>query len=147
MSALVWQKPWCWRGVQVHSLYEAADKISMLGAPPLFPTLAYQLTLVFPGMDEHLWAVIHADPMIFERSLSVQVKKFIAKPFLKLAKTPRSASAVVIIDGLDECDGEPIQGEIVRLWTGSMPFWKIRANSPALLLPRVSSLTQLRSRN
>ncbi|KAF8881078.1 hypothetical protein BD779DRAFT_1675580 [Infundibulicybe gibba] len=94
-----------------------------------------------------LWAVIYADPMIFERSLSVQVKKFIVKSFLKLAKTPRSASAVVIIDGLDECDGDPIQGEIVRLWTGPMPFWKIRANSPALLLPRVSSLTQLRSRN
>ncbi|KAF8870679.1 hypothetical protein BD779DRAFT_1721804 [Infundibulicybe gibba] len=110
------------------------------GAPPLFSTLAYQLMLVFPGMDEHLWAVIHADPMIFERSLSVQLEKFIIQPFLKLARTPWSASAVVIIDGLDECDGDRIQGEIVRLILGlkqdSLPLLFLISSRPEPVIRR-----------
>ncbi|KAF8870273.1 hypothetical protein BD779DRAFT_1379091, partial [Infundibulicybe gibba] len=86
------------------------------GTPPLFSTLAYQLMSMFPGLDTHLLAAIHADQTIFERSLGAQLDKLIVQPFLKL--TDESASAVVIIDGLDECDGDSIQGEIVRLILG-----------------------------
>ncbi|KAF8872997.1 hypothetical protein BD779DRAFT_1388955, partial [Infundibulicybe gibba] len=82
------------------------------GPPPLFSTIAYQLMSVFPGLDDHLLAVIHADPTIFKRSLSAQLDKLIVQPLLRLAGT--SASVVVIIDGLDECDGDSTQGEIVE---------------------------------
>ncbi|KAF8870674.1 hypothetical protein BD779DRAFT_1454984 [Infundibulicybe gibba] len=113
---------------------------SAWGALPFFSTLAYQLMLAFPGLDEHLWAVIHADHTIFERSLSVQLEKFIIQPFLKLAKAPRSASAVVIIDGLDECDGDSIQGEIVRLILDldrySLPLLFIISSRPELVIRR-----------
>ncbi|KAF8870269.1 hypothetical protein BD779DRAFT_1681306 [Infundibulicybe gibba] len=83
------------------------------GPPPIFSTLAYQLMSVFPNLDEHLWAVIHADRTIFKRSLSAQLDRLIVQPFLRLVN--KSTSVVVIIDGLDECDGDSIQGEIVRL--------------------------------
>ncbi|KAF8873723.1 hypothetical protein BD779DRAFT_282977 [Infundibulicybe gibba] len=83
------------------------------GPPPLFSTLIYQLMSVFPSLDEHLWEVIRMDRTIFRRSLSTQLDKLIVQPFLKLAD--KSTSAVVVIDGLDECDGDSIQGEIVRL--------------------------------
>ncbi|KAF8868705.1 hypothetical protein BD779DRAFT_1459452 [Infundibulicybe gibba] len=83
------------------------------GPPLLFSTIAYQLMSVFPGLDEHLLAAIRADRTVLERSLSFQLDKLIIQPLLKLAITP--SSAVVIIDGLDECDGDSIQEEIVRL--------------------------------
>ncbi|KAF8873730.1 hypothetical protein BD779DRAFT_283223 [Infundibulicybe gibba] len=83
------------------------------GPPPIFSTLAYQLMSVFPNLDEHLLAAIHADRTIFKRSLTAQLDKLIVQPFLRLVN--KSASTVVIIDGLDECDSDSIQGEIVRL--------------------------------
>ncbi|KAF8868269.1 hypothetical protein BD779DRAFT_1461693 [Infundibulicybe gibba] len=83
------------------------------GLPPLFSTLIHQLMSVFPGLKEHLWEVIRLDRMIFTRSLRTQLDKLIVQPFLKLADG--SAPAVVVINGLDECDGDSIQGEIVRL--------------------------------
>ncbi|KAF8872375.1 hypothetical protein BD779DRAFT_1381833, partial [Infundibulicybe gibba] len=86
------------------------------GPPPLFSTIAYQLMSVFPGLDDHLLAVIHADRTIFKRSLSAQLDKLIVQPLLTLAST--SAPTVVIVDGLDECDGDSTQGEIVQLILG-----------------------------
>ncbi|KAF8872373.1 hypothetical protein BD779DRAFT_1805561 [Infundibulicybe gibba] len=108
------------------------------GAPPLFSTIAYQLMLVFPGLDEHLWAVIHADHTIFERSLSVQLEKLIVQPLLRLVN--KSASAVVVVDGLDECDGDSIQGEIVRLILGlkehSLPLLFLISSRPEPVIRR-----------
>ncbi|KAF8872910.1 hypothetical protein BD779DRAFT_1571473 [Infundibulicybe gibba] len=100
--------------------------------PPLFSTIAYQLTLVFPGLDEHLWAMIRADHTIFERPLDAQLHKLIVQPLLRLVD--RSTSAIVIIDGLDECDGASIQGEIVRLILGlerhSLPLLFLISSRP-----------------
>ncbi|KAF8870671.1 hypothetical protein BD779DRAFT_519297 [Infundibulicybe gibba] len=102
------------------------------GLPPLFSTLAYQLMSVFPGLDDHLWTVIRTDRTIFERSLSTQLDKLIVQPLLRLAST--FAPAVVIIDGLDECDGDSIQGEIVRLILGleqySLPLLFLISSRP-----------------
>ncbi|KAF8870268.1 hypothetical protein BD779DRAFT_610961 [Infundibulicybe gibba] len=108
------------------------------GTPPLFPTLAYQLVLKFPGLDEHLWGAIDADQTIFKRSLSVQLEKLIVQPFLKLGDT--SPPAVVVIDGLDECDGDSIQGEIVRLIMGlerhSLPLLFLISSRPEFEIRR-----------
>ncbi|KAF8872992.1 hypothetical protein BD779DRAFT_1707880 [Infundibulicybe gibba] len=102
------------------------------GSPPLFSTLAYQLMSMFPDLDEHLWTAICADRTIFKRSLNFQLDKLVIQPFLKLANTP--ASAVVIIDGLDECDGDSIQGEIVQLILGlerhSLPLLFLISSRP-----------------
>ncbi|KAF8870681.1 hypothetical protein BD779DRAFT_1680911 [Infundibulicybe gibba] len=88
------------------------------GSPPLFPTLAYQLMLKFPDLVEHLWTAIYADRTIFKRSLSLQFDQLVVQPLLEHAKTSQPTSAVVIIDGLDECDGDSIQREIVQLILG-----------------------------
>ncbi|KAF8868267.1 hypothetical protein BD779DRAFT_1419544, partial [Infundibulicybe gibba] len=109
------------------------------GLPPLFSTLAYQLTSVFLGLDEHLWAVIDKDRTIFKRSLSAQLEKLIVQPLLKLVPTP--TSVVVAIDGLDECDGDSIQGEIARLILGlerySLPLLFLISSRPELEIRHV----------
>ncbi|KAF8873733.1 hypothetical protein BD779DRAFT_283447 [Infundibulicybe gibba] len=121
------------------------------GPPPLFSTLSYQLMSVFPGLDEHLWAVIRADRMIFEKSLSTQIDKLIVRPLLKLAGN--AAPAIVIIDGLDECEDAPTQEEIARLILGlerySLPLLFLVSSRPEPEIRRVfdsssrSSITRL----
>ncbi|KAF8873394.1 hypothetical protein BD779DRAFT_298641 [Infundibulicybe gibba] len=104
------------------------------GLPPLFSTIAYQLMLAFPGLDEHLWAALCADRKIFEKSLSAQVYKLIVQPFRKLQVADDSDKAIVIIDGLDECDGDSIQGEISQLILGleqhSLPLLFLISSRP-----------------
>ncbi|KAF8873727.1 hypothetical protein BD779DRAFT_283091 [Infundibulicybe gibba] len=113
------------------------------GVPPLFSTLAYQLMSKFPGLDDYLWAAVDADRTIFERSLSAQFDKLIVQPFLKLAY--KSAVAVVIIDGLDECDGDSIQEEIVRLILGleqhSLPLLFLISSRPEPAIRRSFKLS------
>ncbi|KAF8867643.1 hypothetical protein BD779DRAFT_1637100 [Infundibulicybe gibba] len=115
------------------------------GPPSLFPTLAYQLIPVFPGLDEHLWTAIRADRTIFKRSLSFQLDRLIIKPFLELAST--SAPVVIIIDGLDECDGDSIQGEIVRLILGlkqhSLPLLFLISSRPEPAIRRALELSRI----
>ncbi|KAF8870673.1 hypothetical protein BD779DRAFT_519435 [Infundibulicybe gibba] len=78
-----------------------------------FSTLAYQLMLVIPGLDEHVWAMICDDPTVFKKSMDEQLDRLIVQPYLKFDTKP--ARVVVIIDGLDECNNTVIQTDIIRL--------------------------------
>jgi hypothetical protein len=51
------------------------------------------------------------DPAIVDQSFSIQLQKLIVEPCQQISP---SRPAVIIIDGLDECDGENIQQEILR---------------------------------
>jgi len=72
----------------------------------LFLTLAYQLAINFPRMRERIEQAMMEDPALPMRSAATQLQKLIITPF-KLLPTPRSSSSLVlIIDGLDECEGK-----------------------------------------
>ncbi|KAF8873379.1 hypothetical protein BD779DRAFT_298098 [Infundibulicybe gibba] len=121
---------------------------STCGVPPFFSTLAYQLMSVFPGLDDQLLTVIRADLTIFERSLSAQLDKLIVQPFLTLVDS-KSSSAIVIIDGLDECDGNSIQKEIVQLILGleqhSLPLSFLICSRPEPEIRRAFELSRFPS--
>ncbi|KAJ7440603.1 hypothetical protein FB451DRAFT_1191514 [Mycena latifolia] len=71
-------------------------------AKRLFPTIAYQLSLLLPDLKQRISRTIENDPTIVDRSLSTQLQELILDPLS------------IIIDGLDECDGEDVQQAI--LW-------------------------------
>lgn len=79
----------------------------------LIPTLAYQLTLSLPDIRQFITRAISSDPLIFTRSLRTQLDSIILKPLADLiscSKTDQKLAGrtypyVVIIDGLDECNG------------------------------------------
>ncbi|KAF8888449.1 hypothetical protein CPB84DRAFT_1465450 [Gymnopilus junonius] len=80
---------------------------------PLVATLAYQLALIYPIAKEKIIRAIEHDPLTFERSFETQLKRVILKPLLQL-KTYRNPALVIVIDGLDECEGRQVQASIIR---------------------------------
>ncbi|KAJ6482463.1 hypothetical protein C8R45DRAFT_1099749 [Mycena sanguinolenta] len=77
----------------------------------LFPTLAYQLAVSLPELKTTISRVVEDDPSIMDRTLSIQLQKLIIDP---CRQTACSRTLVVVIDGLDECEGKEIQREILR---------------------------------
>ncbi|KAJ6504074.1 hypothetical protein C8R47DRAFT_176686 [Mycena vitilis] len=77
----------------------------------LFLTIAYQLARSRPDLKRAISEIVEEDPSIVDRDLSVQVAKLIIEP---CQRSPyRTRSLVVVIDGLDECEGQHIQQEIL----------------------------------
>ncbi|KAF7369167.1 NACHT domain-containing protein [Mycena venus] len=77
----------------------------------LFPTIAYQLALLLPELNHAISQVVEENPSILDRSLSTQLRKLILEP---CRQSYHSSTFVIIIDGLDECQGLNIQQEILR---------------------------------
>ncbi|KAF9440685.1 hypothetical protein P691DRAFT_767386 [Macrolepiota fuliginosa MF-IS2] len=78
----------------------------------VFITLAYQLTICFPGYQPLITAKLAAEPDLLEKTPHVQFKKLIVEPLLLLS---HERKCVIILDGLDECKGESNQLEIIEL--------------------------------
>ncbi|KAF8970583.1 hypothetical protein BDZ97DRAFT_1914481 [Flammula alnicola] len=80
----------------------------------LFSTIAYQLAIAMPAtFGKAIEEKIKGDPSILKKNMTLQLEKLIIEPIqlLDFATSP----PVIVIDGLDECQGETTQGEIVRL--------------------------------
>ncbi|KAJ7930392.1 hypothetical protein B0H13DRAFT_2264178 [Mycena leptocephala] len=63
-----------------------------------------------PALKKHISQSVENDPAIVDRSLSDQLQNLIIKP---CRKSFLSHPLSIIIDGLDKCDGEDIQQEIL----------------------------------
>ena len=84
---------------------------------PLIATIAYQITMNFPDIRDAILGAIDRDPLIFSKSLAVQVKSLIVAPLQELAEAgffnEPTSRRLVIIDGLDECSDPKVQQNIV----------------------------------
>ncbi|KAJ7801430.1 hypothetical protein B0H14DRAFT_2181645, partial [Mycena olivaceomarginata] len=89
-------------------------------AKKLFPTLAYQLSLLLPELNKLISTVVEKDPAIVNRSLSDQLQKLIIDPCRRVSL---SRPVTLVIDGLDECDGEDIQQEVLQS-IGNVVRWE-----------------------
>ncbi|KAJ7055074.1 hypothetical protein C8F01DRAFT_956345, partial [Mycena amicta] len=85
-------------------------------ADALFATLAYQLVLTDPEVKQSLLLQVAADHTILTKTLSAQFHKLIVETW-----TTRNLTfpLVLLIDGLDECNHEKAQREILRLIGGA----------------------------
>ncbi|KAJ7870638.1 hypothetical protein B0H14DRAFT_3573826 [Mycena olivaceomarginata] len=91
-------------------------------ATKLFPTIVYQLALSKNPSDlrQVISRTVEDNPSILDRSLSLQLQTLIVDPCQQtliinlcrrnLPKHP----VVIVIDGLDECDGQNFRQEILR---------------------------------
>ncbi|KAF5344822.1 hypothetical protein D9756_011099 [Leucocoprinus leucothites] len=93
------------------------------------PTIAYQLATKYPSYREAVCATIVRDPLVLQKSINTQFQELLVEPLRELSSEDRDASdkAVVIIDGLDECDGLVAQDTIVEVIVtsvaeGTSPF-------------------------
>ncbi|KAJ7447901.1 hypothetical protein B0H11DRAFT_1878516 [Mycena galericulata] len=80
-------------------------------ASKLFPTIAYELARVNPELKNTIAETVENDPAIVHRSFSAQIQNLIIEP---CRRTPLTHPVCVVIDGLDECNGQEIQQAILR---------------------------------
>ncbi|RXW19234.1 hypothetical protein EST38_g6631 [Candolleomyces aberdarensis] len=110
----------------------------------LVATIAYQLGRENPGLKEYIGSAIEEDELIFSRSLLSQLTALICDPVRLLHGAGKldlgSFRYAILIDGLDECQGEDNQAEILlavkefllntdlpfRIFIASRPEWAIR---------------------
>ncbi|XP_006458654.1 hypothetical protein AGABI2DRAFT_176915 [Agaricus bisporus var. bisporus H97] len=101
----------------------------------VIPSLAYQLAVNVPDYGNLLGHAIALDPSIFQKTPRVQLRKLIVEPFTRLqAQGHRSTQIplLIVLDGLDECQGIQAQcdivemiGEVVRLKKDFPILWLI----------------------
>ncbi|KAJ7611256.1 hypothetical protein FB45DRAFT_844055 [Roridomyces roridus] len=80
-------------------------------AAALFTTLAYQLALCDPVLKSPILETIERNPSLAGTSISSQLKELVVDPCL-IASNP--APRILLVDGLDECDGTVAQQEVLR---------------------------------
>ncbi|KAJ6598343.1 hypothetical protein DFH09DRAFT_903432 [Mycena vulgaris] len=83
-------------------------------AMKLFPTIAYHLALLLPNFKRAMVERVETDPSIVDKSLSIQLQKLIIEPVRENAQPAPTRIFAIIIDGLDECEGQDIHQEILR---------------------------------
>ncbi len=83
----------------------------------LFPSIAYQLSTIHTPYRDLLENEIRKDKSIVKKAMSFQFQYLIDEPLRKLALQGNGIEQriVVIIDGLDECEGADAQSEIIRI--------------------------------
>ncbi|KAF7372842.1 NACHT domain-containing protein [Mycena sanguinolenta] len=101
-------------------------------AKTLFATIAYQLALTVPWLRTSISQIVEHDPSVVIRSIATQMKTLVSKPCR--AEAARD-TLTILIDGLDECEKDDIQREILRAiydasFTHTIPVRFIIASRP-----------------
>jgi len=81
-------------------------------AKSLIPTIACQIYANIPGARSDIASVINNDPLIFNKSLLIQLMSLVVEPLQRLGDTV--SQHLIIIDGLDECVDRASQVTILR---------------------------------
>ena len=101
----------------------------------LIATLASQLATSIPATQLLIEGAIERDPSIFHRVLSEQMLRLVVYPMVYASLHPESGApwpTLLVIDGLDECDGGERQAEILRVLR--MALLQLRSSLPTLYL-------------
>jgi hypothetical protein len=81
-------------------------------ASTIVPTIAYQLGLKHSTLQRSIAAAVEHDSLIFSQSLETQMDMLIVRPFESLRRSRACDMSTfpyaILIDGLDECQGELI---------------------------------------
>ncbi|KAF7354128.1 putative nwd2 protein [Mycena venus] len=94
------------------SFFFKREHLTRGNAKVLFATLAYQLALHRGKLRNLITQLMETDPSIIARGMDVQLRTLIVEPCKLLQDTTR---VILLIDGLDECEGHNIQQEILHL--------------------------------
>lgn len=112
----------------VQTLAEELSSTPKLGATVFFsslnncnrpsrvlPTIAYQLAVRIPAYKEYLEKKMIDDPRLLEKSVGHQFHSLIVWPYTSLGLATKHGAWVILLDGLDECDGKEAQISIIKL--------------------------------
>ena len=83
-------------------------------------TIAYQVARAVPALCPLIEEAVESDPMIFYHSVDTQLNKLILEPLRRLHSKGfnfQNCPFVIIIDGLDECEGNLVQSGLIKSLT------------------------------
>ncbi|KAE9391294.1 hypothetical protein BT96DRAFT_311649 [Gymnopus androsaceus JB14] len=90
-------------------------------ATKLFATIAYQLALGVPWLKAPISQIVEDNPSIVARSIETQLQKLISEPCrLHNNRFECRDLLLILIDGLDECEGHDVHLEILRAIRNSL---------------------------
>jgi len=105
------------------SFFFSRNDASRSTVKPLVATIAYQIISNLPQTRDIILGVIERDPLIFTKSLAVQVESLIMRPLQSLTESGSfnnsTSRHLIIIDGLDECFDPKVQQHIVEVLASS----------------------------
>jgi hypothetical protein len=125
------------------SFFFSATDPSRNTVEAVIPTIAYQLGRRNPLLKHQIKNAVEDEPLIFSQSLEAQMVGLIVEPLGHLKDMGFSICSppyAILIDGLDECNGEDRQAELLtairrclladdlpfRIFIASRPEWAIR---------------------
>ncbi|KAJ7906253.1 hypothetical protein B0H13DRAFT_1619549, partial [Mycena leptocephala] len=80
----------------------------------LFTTIAFQLAHSVPGILLHVQHAVEANKLVVNQTKELQFQRLIMEP-LKQVPAPQLLP-ILVLDGVDECEGNKIQQDILRLF-------------------------------
>ena len=78
----------------------------------LVATISYQLAVNLPETKPIIEEIVENDPSVFSRSVKVQLQNLVVEPLRRVSRE-NSPHRFIIIDGLDECNGDGNQCSIL----------------------------------
>jgi len=116
-------------------------------------TIAHQIALTITASRELIAAAVDYNPFIFEQSVDVQLSKLVVEPLEQLFSAGiifDISPLVIIIDGLDECQGGDVQSGIVKSLVAAFHRSSLRiriliASRPEVHLQSTFNLTSMQS--
>ncbi|KAF7364354.1 NACHT domain-containing protein [Mycena sanguinolenta] len=101
----------------------------------LFTTIAYQLAVSASWLKAPISCVVEEDPSVIARDIETQLRELISEPSQRCNAEGDGEPMIIVIDGLDECEGKHIQEEILRALRHAtshyrLPFRFIVASRP-----------------
>jgi len=114
-------------------------------------TIAHQIALSIPASRELIAAAVDYNPFIFKQSIDVQLSTLITEPLEQLFCAGMIfdiSPLVVIIDGLDECQGGDVQSGIIKSLVTAFRHSSLRiriliASRPEVHLQSTFNLTSI----
>ena len=94
-------------------------------------TIAHQISISIPETRRYIAQAVESDPSVFSGSLEAQLQTLIVNPLLQAygalgeMRGRRKWARLVVIDGLDECQGANVQRYIVRILSTALIHRKV----------------------
>ena len=101
----------------------------------LIATIAAQLAVSIPPIRPFINQAVLDDPSIFDKTLHVQMNRLVVQPLIRASLQAGRSSpwpSLLIIDGLDECNGRKVQADILRMLSNAL--LQLKQSLPSLFL-------------
>jgi len=80
---------------------------------PLFTTISHYLATTFPSVCKAIETLFADDPDVLHHTPDIQLRRLVIEPLLAF-DNPNVSPLVIVIDGLDECEGRATQYRIIE---------------------------------